>query len=87
MQHLKWATIQERGGRKIPWYDVIDVEQIIRPVYLQPDPREESNSGNIRERRRKPCMVEDVIWGQCVVSLRFMRIPAERWGGCHTSGL
>ena len=42
MQHLKWATIQERGGRKIPWYDVIDVEQIIRPVYLQPDPKEEN---------------------------------------------
>ena len=42
MQHLKWATIQERGGRKIPWYDVIGVEQIIRPVYLQPDPKEEN---------------------------------------------
>ena len=44
MQHLKWATIQERGGRKIPWYDVINIEQIIRPVYLQPDPAEENHS-------------------------------------------
>ena len=26
-----------------PWYDVIDIEQIIRPVYLQPDPAEENH--------------------------------------------
>ena len=42
MQHLKWATTKtRRGGPDVPWYDVIEVDQIIRPVYIQPDPVED----------------------------------------------
>lgn len=42
MQHLMWATTKaRRGGPEVPYYDVIDVDQIIRPVYIQPDPVED----------------------------------------------
>ena len=42
MQHLRWATTKARhGGPEVPYYDVIDVDQIIRPVYIQPDPVED----------------------------------------------
>ena len=43
MQHLKWATTRERGGDETSWYDVIGLDQIVRPVYLQPDPGEENH--------------------------------------------
>ena len=41
--HLTWATIQEQGGADMPWYDVNGVEQIIRPVSLQPDPKQKND--------------------------------------------
>jgi hypothetical protein len=40
MQRLQWATIASASGAIIPWYDVIDICSIVRPVLLQEDPTE-----------------------------------------------
>lgn len=38
MQRLQWATTTAVSGATIPWYDIIDICTIERPVLLQPDP-------------------------------------------------
>ena len=38
MQRLKWALTTSASGAEIPWYDVINVCSIERPVLLQADP-------------------------------------------------
>lgn len=38
LQRLKWADTVSATGAQIPWYDVIDIATIERPVLLQQDP-------------------------------------------------
>ena len=38
MQKLKWAKRSVQGKHSDAWYDVIDLEAIEKPVFLQPHP-------------------------------------------------
>lgn len=44
MRKLHWAETRKRGSRgACPWYDVVDIDRVIKPVFIQPHPTQRNH--------------------------------------------
>ena len=44
MRKLRWAETSKRGSKTAsPWYDVVDIDKVIRPVFIQLHPNQKNH--------------------------------------------